>query len=289
MNYNMPLYRPPSEAYSLIIQVTLGCSHNKCTFCDMYKMKKFIIKPIEIIKKEIDYFRAVTQEAPRIFLADGDALIIKFEMLKEIIIYIKEKFPECNRISMYGSPKSILLKSVEELKELKKLGVFLIYLGLESGDNEVLKRVNKGVSAEEIVEAGLRVKEAKIKLSVTAIAGLGGKEYSEQHAINTGKIISEITPEYFSILSLMYSKNTVLYEEIRDSKFTPLKNFEVLEEIKKIIQNIDVTSNIIFRSNHASNYVSLEGNLPKDKEKIIREIEVSLKNKYLTSEDMRAL
>lgn len=289
MNYNMPLYRPPSEAYSLIIQVTLGCSHNKCTFCDMYKMKKFIIKPIEIIKKEIDYFRAVTQEAPRIFLADGDALIIKFEMLKEIIIYIKEKFPECNRISMYGSPKSILLKSVEELKELKKLGVFLIYLGLESGDNEVLKRVNKGVSAEEIVEAGLRVKEAKIKLSVTAIAGLGGKEYSEQHAINTGKIISEITPEYFSILSLMYNKNTVLYEEIRDSKFTPLKNFEVLEEIKKIIQNIDVTSNIIFRSNHASNYVSLEGNLPKDKEKIIREIEVSLKNKYLTSEDMRAL
>lgn len=289
MNYNMPLYRPPSEAYSLIIQITLGCSHNKCTFCDMYKMKKFTIKPIETIKKEVDYFRAITQEAPRIFLADGDALIIKFEMLKEIIVYIKEKFPECNRISMYGSPKSILLKSVDELKELKALGVFLIYLGLESGDNEVLKKVNKGVTAEEIVEAGLKVKEAKIKLSVTAIAGLGGKECSEQHAINTGKIISKIAPEYFSILSLMYSKNTMLYEEIKNSKFTPLKNFEVLKEIKKIIQNIDVTSNIIFRSNHASNYVSLEGNLPKDKEKIINDIEVSLKNKYLTSEDMRAL
>lgn len=289
MNYNMPLYRPPSEAYSLIIQVTLGCSHNRCTFCDMYKMKKFIIKPLEIIKKEIDYFRATTQEAPRIFLADGDALIIKFEMLKEIILYIKEKFPECNRISMYGSPKSILLKSADELKELKALGVFLIYLGLESGDNEVLKKVDKGVTAEEIVEAGLKVKEAKIKLSVTAIAGLGGKENSEQHAINTGKIISEINPEYFSILSLMYNKNTVLYEEIKDLKFTPLKNFEILEEIKEIIKNIDANSNIIFRSNHASNYISLEGNLPKDKEKIINEIELALKNKYLTSEDMRAL
>lgn len=289
MNYNMPLYRPPSEAYSLIIQATLGCSHNKCTFCDMYKTKKFIIKPIEQIKKEIDYYRESVKSAPRVFLADGDALIIEFEMLKEIVVYIKERFPECNRISMYGSPKSILLKSENELKELKKIGVFLIYLGLESGDEEVLKSVNKGVSIKEIIDAGLKVKEAGIKLSVTAIAGLGGKALSDNHAINTGRAISIIQPEYFSILSLMYNKNTELYKNIEDGSFTPLENFEILNEIKKIIQNIDAESNIIFRSNHASNYLSLEGTFPKDKNKIICEIETALENNLLIPEIYRAL
>ena len=289
MNYNMPLYRPPSEAYSLIVQATLGCSHNKCTFCDMYKTKKFIIKPIEQIKKEIDYYRETVKTASRIFLADGDALIIGFEMLKEIIVYIKERFPECNRISMYGSPKSILLKSEKELKELKNLGVFLIYLGLESGDDEVLKSVNKGVVVNEIIDAGLKVKAAGIKLSITAIAGLGGKALSNNHAINTGRAVSVIQPEYFSILSLMYNKNTELYKNIENGSFVPLENFEILNEIKKIIQNIDTESNIIFRSNHASNYLSLEGTFPKDKNKIIDEIDKALENNLLIPEMYRAL
>lgn len=289
MNYNMPLYRPPSEAYSLIVQATLGCSHNKCTFCDMYKTKKFIIKPIEQIKKEIDYYRETVKTAPRVFLADGDALIIEFEMLSEIIVYIKERFPECNRISMYGSPKSILLKSEKELKELKNLGVFLIYLGLESGDDEVLKSVNKGVVVKEIIDAGLKVKGAGIKLSITAIAGLGGKALSNNHAINTGRAVSVIQPEYFSILSLMYNKNTELYKNIENGSFVPLENFEILNEIKKIIQNIDTESNIIFRSNHASNYLSLEGTFPKDKNKIIDEIDAALENNLLIPEIYRAL
>lgn len=289
MNYNMPLYRPPSEAYSLIVQATLGCSHNKCTFCDMYKTKKFIIKPIEQIKKEIDYYRETIKSAPRVFLADGDALIIEFEMLSEIIVYIKERFPECNRISMYGSPKSILLKSEKELKELKNLGVFLIYLGLESGDDEVLKSVNKGVVVKEIIDAGLKVKGAGIKLSITAIAGLGGKALSNNHAINTGRAVSVIQPEYFSILSLMYNKNTELYKDIENGSFAPLENFEILNEIKKIIQNIDTESNIIFRSNHASNYLSLEGTFPKDKNKIIDEIDKALENNLLIPEMYRAL
>lgn len=289
MNYNMPLYRPPSEAYSLIVQATLGCSHNKCTFCDMYKTKKFIIKPIEQIKKEIDYYRETIKSAPRVFLADGDALIIEFEMLSEIIVYIKERFPECNRISMYGSPKSILLKSEKELKELKNLGVFLIYLGLESGYDEVLKNVNKGLVVKEIIDAGLKVKGAGIKLSITAIAGLGGKALSNNHAINTGRAVSVIQPEYFSILSLMYNKNTELYKDIEDGSFAPLENFEILNEIKKIIQNIDTESNIIFRSNHASNYLSLEGTFPKDKNKIIDEIDKALENNLLIPEMYRAL
>ena len=149
--YDYPLYRPPSEAYSLIIQTTLGCSHNKCTFCSMYKSKKFTIKPLEQIKKEIDFFRIYVKKAERIFLADGDALIMPMKILKEIFIYINEKFPEAERISLYGSPKSILLKTPEELLELKNLGLGLIYLGVESGSDKILSSVKKGVSREEII------------------------------------------------------------------------------------------------------------------------------------------
>lgn len=289
MKYDMPLYRPPSEAYSLIIQVTLGCSHNECSFCDMYKNKKFIIKNIDAIKNEIDIFRKNTKEVKRIFLADGDALIIKFEILKEILLYIKEKFPECNRISLYGSPKSIMLKSENELKELKKLGLFIVYLGVESGDDEVLKNVNKGVNSKEILKAALKIKNTGIKLSVTAIAGLGGKEKSKNHAIKTGEIISKISPEYFSILTLMYNSKTKIYEQIKNRELTPLKNTEVLEEIKYIIKNIDAKSGIIFRSNHASNYISLEGILPKDKEKLIKDIEKALKEEKFILERYRSL
>lgn len=287
--YNMPLFRPPSEADSLIIQVTLGCSHNKCTFCDMYKSKDFFIKPIDQIKKEIDLFRENTREAKRIFLADGDALIIEFNMLCEILKYIKEKFPECNRISMYGSPKSILLKNSEELKILKSLGVFLIYLGIESGDDELLKFINKGVTSSEILAAGLKVKASKIKLSVTVIAGLGGREFQKGHIVNTGKIISAMCPEYFSILTLMYSKNTEIYKAILEGKFTPLESHEVLEEIREILLNTNVESNVIFRSNHASNYVDLGGNLPKDKNSIIEKIQWTLANKRFISDKYRGL
>lgn len=289
MNYHMPLYRPPSEADSLIIQATLGCSHNRCSFCDMYKSKKFIIKPVEQIKNEIDFLRESEKDVKRVFMADGDALIIKFEDLKSILLYIKEVFPECRRVSMYGSPKSILLKSIEELTELKKLGVSLIYLGVESGDDNVLKAVNKGVSSQEIIDASLKVKEAGIKLSVTVIAGLAGKENSEKHAVNTGKLISKISPQYFSILTLMYNKGSEIYKEIVTGRFTTLNGIEVLKEIRLLIENIDSKENIIFRSNHASNYVNLEGVLPKDREKIISHIDYFLREEILISERYRRL
>ena len=287
--YDYPLYRPPSEAYSLIIQATLGCSQNKCTFCSMYKSKKFTIKPLEQIKKEIDFFRIYVKKAERIFLADGDALIMPMKILKEIFIYINEKFPEAERISLYGSPKSILLKTPEELLELKNLGLGLIYLGVESGSDKILSSVKKGVSREEIITAGKKVKKVGIPLSVTAITGLGGKENSIEHAVETASLISEINPDYFGVLTLMLEEGTELLEEYKKGNFIPLSSSEILEETKLMIKNINVKEKCIFRSNHASNYVSLKGTLPYEKENILKTIDYALKNNEIKSELLRRL
>ena len=287
--YDYPLYRPPSEAYSLIIQATLGCSQNKCTFCSMYKSKKFTIKLLEQIKKEIDFFRIYVKKAERIFLADGDALIMPMKILKEIFIYINEKFPEAERISLYGSPKSILLKTPEELLELKNLGLGLIYLGVESGSDKILSSVKKGVSREEIIAAGKKVKKVGIPLSVTAIAGLGGKENSIEHAVETASLISEINPDYFGVLTLMLEEGTELLEEYKKGNFIPLSSSEILEETKLMIKNINVKEKCIFRSNHASNYVSLKGTLPYEKENILKTIDYALKNNEIKSEFLRRL
>lgn len=287
--YDYPLYRPPSEAYSLIIQATVGCSQNKCTFCSMYKSKKFTIKPLEQIKKEIDFFRIYVKKAERIFLADGDALIMPMKILKEIFIYINEKFPEAERISLYGSPKSILLKTPEELLELKNLGLGLIYLGVESGSDKILSSVKKGVSREEIIAAGKKVKKVGIPLSVTAIAGLGGKENSIEHAVETASLISEINPDYFGVLTLMLEEGTELLEEYKKGNFIPLSSSEILEETKLMIKNINVKEKCIFRSNHSSNYVSLKGTLPYEKENILKTIDSALENNEIKSEFLRRL
>ena len=287
--YDYPLYRPPSEAYSLIIQATLGCSQNKCTFCSMYKSKKFTIKLLEQIKKEIDFFRIYVKKAERIFLADGDALIMPMKILKEIFIYINEKFPEAERISLYGSPKSILLKTPEELLELKNLGLGLIYLGIESGSDKILSSVKKGVSREEIITAGKKVKKVGIPLSVTAVAGLGGKENSIEHAVETASLISEINPDYFGVLTLMLEEGTELLEEYKKGNFIPLSSSEILEETKLMIKNINVKEKCIFRSNHASNYVSLKGTLPYEKENILKTIDYALENNEIKSEFLRRL
>lgn len=287
--YVEPLYRPPSEALSLIIQITVGCSHNKCTFCGMYKGKNFRVKSMERIKKEIDFFRENVRYAERIFLADGDALILSFDKLKEIISYINEKFPERTRISMYASPKAIQLKTVEELRALKEMGVTLLYLGVESGSDKVLKDIQKGVTKSEMIEVGKKIKKAGIGLSVTAIAGIAEEENSLEHAVETAQVISQINPDYFSILSLILEEGTELFEKCMEGKFIPLTNIEILKEIKNIIKNIDVKEECIFRSNHASNYVALKGVLPRDKENLINTIDIALKNRNMKSEEFRRL
>ncbi|WP_315076563.1 radical SAM protein [uncultured Clostridium sp.] len=287
--YDYPLYRPPSESNSLIIQATLGCSHNKCSFCSMYKSKKFTIKSVEKMKMEIDYFRQIYGYAEKIFLADGDALIIPINDLKEILKYIKKVFPECIRVTLYGSPKSILLKSIQELKELKSLGLYMIYMGIESGDDEVLLDINKGVSSKELVEATKKVKESNVLLSVTVIAGIGGKEKTMNHAINTGKIISEIEPDYLGVLTLMLEKGTELYNKILNKEFNILNDKDILDETKLLIENINVNTPVVFRCNHASNYISLKGTLPIDKERLLNEIVYYQNTNNLKQEEYRRL
>lgn len=287
--YNYPLYRPPSEANSLIIQATLGCSHNKCSFCNMYKSKKFTIKSLENIKNDINYFRQIYSHVEKVFLADGDALIIPTEDLKEILTYIKRLFPECERITLYGSPKSILNKSLEELKGLKALGLSMIYMGVESGDDEVLEDINKGVSSHDLIKAAKRVKASNILLSVTVIAGIGGKEKSNNHAIRTGEVISRMSPDYFGILTLMIEEGTKLHSKIISKEFELLNDKDILNEIKLLIENIEVNETIVFRCNHASNYISLRGNLPEDKEKLLNQIDYYQNTNKLKQEEDRRL
>lgn len=287
--YSGTVYRPPSESRSLIIQITLGCSHNRCTFCSMYKDKQFTIKSLERIKTEIDYFRTRVSYAQRVFLADGDAMIIPTEKLLEIIAYIKKVFPECKRISAYASPKSIMLKSDEELKQIRESGISMLYMGLESGDDTVLEKIKKGVNSNKLIEVCKRIKRNGYVLSVTLIAGLLGQEDWSAHAINSGKLISRIEPDYVGILSLMLEEGTEIYSDYLAGKFKEADGVEILQEIRVIIENIDVTVPIIFRANHASNYLSLGGTLPQDKKKLLTDIDSALKNYNLKSKEYRLL
>ncbi len=291
MIYDYPLYRPPSEAYSLIIQITLGCSHNKCTFCKMYKDKKFTIKSLEQIKEEVDFFRKRVRFADKIFLADGDALIIPTEKLVAILDYINEKFPERDRISLYASPKSILLKTEEELELIRSKGVKLIYIGMESGEDEVLKEIKKGVTSKEIIQAAKKAKKAGFKISVTVIAGVLGEKDSTNHAINSGKVISEIIPDYLGILCLVVHDGTDIDKMIKAGEFKEASGEDIVREIKLIIENINIPEgeNVIFRSNHASNYLSLKGDFPQDKEKFLSELNYAIKNNFVRDRNDRYL
>lgn len=283
------VYRPPSEAYSLIIQVTLGCSHNKCTFCNMYKDKRFTIKPLERIKEEIDFFRSRLKYVKRIFLADGDAMIIPTEKLLKIVEYVKNVFPECERISAYASPKSIMLKSDEELKEIKDKGISLLYMGLESGDDEVLEKIKKGANSEKLLEVCRRIKKVGFALSVTFIAGILGQGDWRNHAVNSGKLISKIGPDYVGILTLVLEEGTEIYRDYLLGNFKEADGIEILHEIRVMIENINVNVPVIFRANHASNYLSLGGTLPQDKEKLLLNIDNALKTYNLKNKKYRLL
>lgn len=275
-SYDMPLYRPPSEAYSLIFQTTLGCSHNRCAFCYMYREKKFRVRPREEVINEIKTAADADPRVNRIFFADGDALVMKTDRLVEYAELCYKSFPSLERISVYGTPQNFLNKLPEELLRIKKAGISLAYFGVESGDPEILKLIDKGVTPDEMAEAALKAKDAGIALSVTTIVGLGGKENSERHAESTGKFISRIAPEYASALTLMLGPFEEQYKKEYGTDWTPLDKFESLREIKRIVDNIEVKEDVIFRSNHASNWLALKGTLPKDKTKLLKLIEATL-------------
>ncbi|HLR36034.1 MAG TPA: radical SAM protein [Tissierellales bacterium] len=285
IEYEGNLYRPPSEAHSLIVQATIGCSHNKCTFCSMYKKDKFKIRETKDIVKDLEIGRKYYPKVKRIFLADGDALIIKTEELKKILMTIKELYPECKRVGIYGSPKSILGKNVEELQELNNLGLGIIYLGVETGSDTILKEIKKGVTSEEIIDAGKKVKETNIELSVTLISGIGGAKYTKEHAIESAKVINEINPNYIGLLTLLIEKETELYNKIEEERFALLTPKEVLLETEEFIKKLEL-DNCIFRSNHASNYVSLKGTLGRDKKLILNQIKEGLKLEDLEGKEV---
>lgn len=272
MRYEGAVFRPPSEAYSLIIQATIGCAHNKCTFCAMYKNERFRIRELAEIVKDLKIARASYKRVDRVFLADGDALSIPFPKLAEILIKIKEIFPECERVGIYAAPKDVLRKSSEELQELKKLGLGILYMGLETGSDMILEEIKKGVSAQEMIEAGQKAVASGIQLSITVISGLGGRKNLQEHAIKTGQVLSAIDPHYVGLLTLMLVEGTEMKRQVDQGEMELLIPKEIMLETKLMLENMHV-SNCVFRSNHASNYVSLRGTLPQDKDRLIEGIE----------------
>jgi radical SAM superfamily enzyme YgiQ (UPF0313 family) len=291
MRYEGSIYRPPSEADSLIMQVAIGCSHNKCTFCGSFKDKKFRVRSFEEIKEDVEEAKAYARYIKKVFIADGDALIIPQKRLLPIVELIRDSFPKLERIGVYGNTKSILKKSVEELKTLKELGIGIIYLGVESGDQVTLDKVNKGTVLEKTAEAAKRVKDAGIILSVTVLLGLGGVERGRIHAEETGKFLSRIDPDYAGALSVIVVPGTVLAEEVRAGTFKVPDPYQLLEELAIMIENINAT-HLFFASNHASNYLPVKAWLPEEKEKTLNAIRHVLKQKdpsMLRPEYMRAL
>ena len=271
MRYYGSVYRPPSEAYSLIVQVTYGCSHNTCAFCGMYKEKRFALRPLAEVLEDFRLARQYYRNVGRIFLADGDALVRKVSDLATILDTIRELFPECERVSSYASPTSLQIRTDEELQLLRDKGLTLLYMGLESGCDDVLKLMRKGHTSAEIVECGRKVKRNGIGLSVTAITGLGGPERMEAHAVDTAKALNAMNPEYIGILTLVVEEGTPLQDWVREGKFHLLTPAQVLQETKLMVENFDSPGSV-FRMNHASNYLSLKGTLNEDKEAMLSQI-----------------
>ncbi|SFG45860.1 Fe-S oxidoreductase [Desulfotomaculum arcticum] len=269
MHLEPPVFRPPSEAFSLILQLSLGCRHNACTFCGMYRDKKFRIKSWEEIKNDIDTCVEQLKDINRIFLADGDALAAPTELIQDTASYLSGMFPGLDRISMYAGPKDILGKSFDELKEIRSSGIKLLYLGVESGSDQILNAVCKGVTSQQMIEAGRKALQAGFELSVTVINGLGGTELWQEHACETGKVLTNIDPTYIGALTLMVVPNTPLYKKVQQGTFVIPDSRGILKELQLLIENINAT-NSVFRTNHASNYLPLRGVLNRDKATILR-------------------
>lgn len=271
MRYYGSVYRPPSEARSLIVQVTYGCSHNTCAFCSMYKEKRFSVRPLEEVLEDFRMARQVYKRVDKVFLADGDALVRKAPELYVILDTVRELFPECRQITSYASPSSIRIRTEEELRTLRQKGLSMVYMGLESGSDEVLKLMRKGHPAAEIIEMGRKVRACGIALSVTAITGLGGPELLEQHAAETAEAFNAMNPEYIGMLTLMVEEGTLLCDWVKDGSFQLLTQPQVLEETRLLVERLDSPGSV-FRMNHASNYLVLRGTLNGDKDAMLAEI-----------------
>ncbi|MGD2106639.1 MAG: radical SAM protein [Nitrosopumilaceae archaeon] len=273
LNYDAPLYRPPSEARSLIFQVTLGCSFNECSFCDMYRSKQYSERPWEEIKLEIDLMAKQMPDTARVFLADGDALNLDADYMVKIVKYIYEKFPNLERISCYAMPMNILKKTPEELKKMHDAGLNMLYLGIESGSDIVLKKVTKGATSKTIIKSVNKAKDAGYVMSCMVILGLGGKKYSKEHVKGTVEVISACSPQYVGALTL-YLENGIKDEFLQkyNGEFIRLNDDEALEELEGLLEGIETKDEIVFRANHGSNAYTIKGTFPQDKQKMLDQI-----------------
>lgn len=278
-DYDTPVFRPPSEAESFILRVTRGCAHNSCTYCNMYRGVKFEKLSDDQIMRQIAMAYSTDAEGVRrVFLADGDALVLPTERLLNILAVLKKYFPNLERVASYAAPRDILAKSVEELTELRRAGLALLYYGMESGDAQTLKDIRKGVNDKQSIEAGKRVIAAGMKLSIMIILGIAGKEGSTRHALATAHAINEIKPTMLSALSLMLYRGSELKEQFERGEFHPLTPAQLMEELKLIMEHVDLpeSEHMIFRSNHVSNYIRLAATLPRDKEQLLKDIDKSI-------------
>lgn len=291
LEYEGVVIRPPSEADSLILQYTIGCSHNQCIFCPAYKQKRFRIRSLAEMEQDIRGCLPACAGTRRIFLADGDALAAPFSDLRALFSLLRSSFPKLQRIGMYANAKNILERSGEELNQLRDAGLGILYLGIESGDDELLQWMHKGVTAPEMAEAGRRVKDAGIKLSVTVLLGIGGADGSSKHALLTGKILSAIDPDYVGALTTMVVKGTPLYDLQQHNRFTVPSAFSILSELAEMLEHTAMTRGLFF-ANHASNYLPVRVRMPTERDKtieMIRKFVAEGDTSYLKPEGMRRL
>ena len=277
LHYEEPLFRPPCEANSLIIQVTLGCPHNRCVFCGMYKMKKYRVRDVGEVKADLRRARLLYSYVPSIFLADGNTVAMNSEKLADIIAYARDLFPEVERVSSYGGARFLKGKPVEALRRLREAGLDIIYLGLESGDDEILARMDKGVDAAGMIEAARRIREAGIDLSAYVLLGLGGEDLWLQHAENTARALNAMQPHYIRPRTLALLPGIPLYEEAREGRFSEASGETVMRELRVMLGALEV-EDAWFLSDHISNYVPVYGHLPEDREKMLATVDMALGN-----------
>jgi radical SAM superfamily enzyme YgiQ (UPF0313 family) len=277
IEYVNPFFRPPSEAKSFILQATIGCSHNNCTYCAMYRKEeqKFRVRPMEEIKEIIDTATQSDLIDDRVFIADGNALVLSKKKLIEIMDYLKEKNPSIERIRMYANVGDILRQGTSNLKELKEHGLDMVYIGFESGDDIVLERIKKGANHEQTISASLILKEAGIMNSAMVLLGMGGTDRSLEHAEATGKLLTGCDPEYVGALSLQVRPGAPLFEEMERGEFELPNKFQLVKELEVLVQNTELTHGYFF-SNHISNYLSIKAKFPEDKERVLAEIRTVL-------------
>lgn len=278
MGYEGNIFRPPSEAYSFILQVTVGCSHNSCTFCSSFKAKKYRMKDLEEIQSDITWAKQTYGQVGRVFLADGDALSADTDFLLEILAMLRVAFPNLERVGAYAGPWSLQDKTLEELQALRQAGLTILYLGLESGNPEVLGSiVKKTATPEDMVEAANKARSAGFILSVTIILGIGGVRLTQEHARDTAKVLNSMQPQYVGALTLLLDDDAPLKRKVKSGEFQLLTQVQILEELAVLVGNLEL-NDCVFRSNHASNYLVLKGTFPQDKQSMLSQTVLALQH-----------